>query len=311
MAASPLKALFDKRKMALTSARLKAWWDGKDFDVDAFEAALASAPAANDAGAAPLAGEADLFDPTPDPRLQALQWIWGANRLAPGESMMEELVASRLVTPATGILGLSGLGLSQPAIHAAEGHPGELLILEWRSETRAALTAGLKNAGLAARAKVMGFDLETGKVDADSLDGLLSIDDFTYCANPARLAVQFAAGLKPGCGALIEAYTGAAGADIAPAFASAFAEPQVLETARIGELLFEAGLRVEEEEDLTEPHIELARAGLQRVKSGLEGAGLDARALQELAWELETWTVRLRLLERRRLERRGWRVIRR
>ncbi|MBU6371340.1 MAG: hypothetical protein KJS97_01320 [Alphaproteobacteria bacterium] len=323
MAASPLAVLFDKRARALSTARFKAWWDGKTFDQAAFDAEMeaAAAAAANDAAGAPAkpggsgdpasAGDADLFDPEPDPRLTALQLVWGDARLTPGDDTMEELAAARLATPDDGLFGVSGVGLAAPVLAVASGFAGQLAVFEWRAETRAALTARLKAAGLAERAPVKAFDLETGHFGDDTLDGLLSVDDFTFCENPARFAVQIARALKAGRGAVIEAYAATPGPDLAPAFASAFAEPQLHTAAKIGELLFEAGLRIEEEEDLTELHIEWARAGFQRLKAGLDGVSLKPRGLQELAWEMETWRARLRLLDARRMERRAWRVIRR
>lgn len=304
MAASPFAALLDKRARALAAARFKAWWDGKAFDAEAF---AADAPANDrDRGADDV-----LFDPAPDHRLQALQLVWGDARLAPGDETIEELASARLATAEGGLLAVSGIGLAGPLKAIAAGHQGKLVVLEWRAETRAALAAGIKAAGLDARCTLTPFDLETGHLGDESCDALLSVDDFTYCENPARLALQFARGLKAGCGGLIEAYAGAPGADLAPAFASAFAQPQVQSAAKIGELLFEAGLRIEEEEDLTDLHIEWARAGFQRLKTSLESATLAPRGLQELAWEMETWRARLRLLSSRRMERRGWRVIRR
>lgn len=317
MAASPLAVLFDKRARALSTARFKAWWNGQNFDETAFEAEIAAAmeATANDAvagkaGGAPT-GEADLFDPEPDPRITALELVWGDARLTPGDDTMEELAAARVATPDEGLFAVSGVGLAAPVLAVAQGFPGRIAVFEWRAETRAALTARLKAAGLAERAPVKAFDLETGHYGDDTLDGLLSVDDFTFCENPARLAVQIARSLKPGCGAVIEAYTATPGPDLAPAFASAFAEPQLHSTAKVGELLFEAGLRIEEEEDLTALHVEWARAGFQRLKTSLDGVKLKPRGLQELAWEMETWRARLRLLDARRMERRGWRVIRR
>jgi len=314
VAASPLAGLFDKRRMALSAARLKAWWEGAVFDQEAFEAQLAAEPAANDSAAAHPVDPSDpagIFEAEPDPRLVALQLIWGERRLGPGEPTMEELVAGRLAMAETGALAVSGVGLAEPVLRMGDGHPGPIRVLEWRKETRAALAAGLKAAGLDSRVEVTAFDLETGHCPEAAYDGLISVDDFTYADNPARLALQFVRGLKPGAGGLIECYAGVPGPDIAPGFASAFAEPQINPAGKIGELLFEAGFRIDEDEDVTALHSEWAREGFQRVKTALDISKLTPRALQELAWELETWKARLRLLDARRLERRVWRVTRR
>jgi hypothetical protein len=306
VAGSAKKVLFDKRSLALSAARLKAWWEGAPFDAAAFEAQFEPAPpvAANDAAE-------DLFEPERDQRLAALQLVWGEGRLAPGDDTIDELAPARLAAPDGGALAVFGPGLARPVISLAPGWAGAIAVYEWRKETRAALTAGLKAAGLAERVAVHPFDLETGHIGDETLDGLISTDDFTYCENPSRLAVQFARALKPGCGGLIEAYAAAPGPDVAPGFASAFAEPQLHTAAKIGELLFEAGFRIEEDEDLTALHAEWARAGIQRLKASLAAPSLSARGLQELAWEMETWRARLRLLDAGRMQRRAWRVTRR
>ena len=61
--AAALKSLFDKRNIALTKAKLRAWWDGAEFDEAEALAAFSTEGAANDA-------EDELFD-KPEPEMPA------------------------------------------------------------------------------------------------------------------------------------------------------------------------------------------------------------------------------------------------
>ena len=119
-------------------------------------------------------------------------------------------------------------------------------------------------------------------------------------------------GLKPKALGVIEAYCGVPGGDIAAGFASAFREPQIRPAPAIAALLEDAGLRIDANDDITDAHIEAAKAGFRRLGETLkENAALSPGAGRELAWETEAWRVRVRLLATRRLERRSFTVTRR
>lgn len=300
----------DKRSTALARARFRAWWDGAAFDEAAALAAIEAA--ANDQGGEGV--EADLFaaDEPTDPRLEALQRIWGKGRIAPGDAVAEASAPTALALSATATLGVFGPGLSSPVISAAGTHVGPLRVFEWREETIGALRRGLARSGLDKRIEVAGIDLETFSAPAEALDGLLSIDDFTHADNAARLAQQFTRALKPKAAALIETYCAAPGGDLAPAFASAFCEPHVRPAETIVSLLEEAGLRVEDNTDATDPHIALVRDGFRRLGEALSQQGPpSADAARELGWETQAWRARVQMLARRRLERRVFRVVKR
>lgn len=329
---SALGALMDKRKLALAGAKFRAWWDGADFDEEsvlaAIEAAVqnieaedgnkpAEAAAAEGAPKSPpppvggpsdeRALEAALFDPQIDPRLQALQLLWGEGRIAPGDEMDEAAVIAKLGTPSA--LAIIGPGLGAP-LRALAAQGRACSVFEWRGEMRAVLSEA---AGSLPGVTVQGFDLDVSTLAQDAFDALVSFDDFTYAGFAPHLALQAARGVKAGGLAVMDCYVGPAGADLAHAFASAFAEPQIRQRAEIEHALSEAGFDFDAEEDLTEPHIALAKArfeALPALMTGEKAPKLGPGAARELAWETETWRVRLRMLARRRLERRRF-VLRR
>lgn len=309
--AAALNALFDKRKLALTRAKLRAWWDGEAFNEAAaiadFEAKLA-ANAANDSS--PEGAEDELFDELPydlPSRLAALGVIWGEGRIRPGDGAAEGLEPARVGLAAEGVLALLGPGLAAPVIAVAGAHPGKIEVFEWREETFEALKHGLSKAKLEDRVSASRIDLEAHVFPPNSFDGLLSLDDFAYCGYPPHLAQQIMKCLKPGACAVVEAYVGVRSPELATAFASSFAEPQVREHSEMLRFFYDAGLLFEADEDLTEEFQGYAREGFKRLGERLpEAAKLNVIAARELAWEVEAWRTRLKLLAQRRLQRRRY-----
>lgn len=293
----------------LARARLRAWWEGAPFDEAAALAAIAAT--ANDGGSV----EAELFAapaPPEDPRLEALQRLWGAGRLMPGDDAAEAAMPAALGLSATATLGLFGPGLAQPVAATATTHLGPIRVFEWREEALTLLRHGLARAGLCERVETSAIDLETFTAPAESCDGIVSLDDFTYADNAARLAQQFARALKPKAGALIECVCGDPGADMAGAFASAFCEPQIRPADSLVALFEEAGLRVEANEDVGDAHLTLARAGFRRLGEAISKDGPPNAAVgRELGWETQAWRVRVALLAARRLQRRRFIAVRR
>src|SRR5690606_28262793 len=225
------KALFDKKSVALARAKLRAWWEGEAFDEEAaiaeIEAKLAAEPAANDAADA---AEDELFDaPVYElpARLQALALIWGDNRVRPGDATADKLEPARIGLAPEGVLAVLGPGLAGPMEAVAAAHPGKIEVFEWREETFDALKHGLQAAKLDQRVTATRIDLEAHVFTPGSFDGLLSIDDFAYCGYPPHLAQQIMKCLKPGACAVAECYVGLKSPELATAFASSFAEPQI------------------------------------------------------------------------------------
>jgi SAM-dependent methyltransferase len=283
----------------VAGAKLRAWWEGEAFDEEAFLAGLAAAPAAN-------AENHDLtdtlFDAPADPRLDALQRLWGEGRLAP--SADEPALLAMLAAPPEANLALLGPGLFAPAAALAGEGVRALTIYEWRSETRDALARALKDQGVA-KAVAEPFDLDVTTLPAETFDGLISFDDFTYAANPARLALQIARTLKPGSKAVIETYVAAPGAEIGAAFASAFAEPQMHADGVLAHAFTEAGLDIEKDEDISAAHIAAARQRFQAFSESMaQSPTLPPGEARELAWETQTWRTRLKFIAHGRLQRR-------
>ncbi|MEQ1490827.1 MAG: hypothetical protein ABL932_09805 [Terricaulis sp.] len=300
------KALFDKKGMALTRAKLRAWWDGADFDPVAalaeIEAKLAAEPVANDVS------EDELFDELPyelPARLQALAVLWGDDRVRPGDATADKLEPARIGLAPAGTLAVLGPGLSGVMTAVAAVHPGKIDVFEWREETFDALKHGLKKAKLDERVSATRIDLEAYAFTPNAYDGLLSIDDFAYCGYPPHLANQIMKCLKPGACAVVECYVGLKSPELATAFASSFAEPQIRAHGDILQFFVDAGLKLETDEDMTEDFLFTARAAFKQLGERLAAAGaLEVAVARELAWETEAWRVRLQLLATRRLERR-------
>jgi|CXWL01.1.fsa_nt_gi hypothetical protein len=303
--AAGLNALFDKRRLALTRARLRAWWEGVDFDEAGALAALDAETAnSNEPGGADDA----LFD-EPEfelpARLTALSLIWGQGRVRPGDDAVDGLELARIGIAPDGALAFLGPGLAAPVIALAAVHPGKIDVFEWREETIDALRHGVRKAKLEDRVNVTRIDLEAHVWQAAQYDGLLSVDDFAYVGFPPHLAHQLIKCLKPGACAVVEAYVGLRSPDLATAFASSFAEPQIRAHGDVLQYLTDVGFALEGDEDLTEEFLDLARQGFKRLAEALAlAAKLDVATARELAWEAEAWRMRLKLLAQRRLERR-------
>lgn len=302
------KALFDKKGVALTRAKLRAWWEGEVFDQEAavaeIEAKLAAEPAANEATDA----EDELFDELPyelPARLQALAILWGEDRVRPGDATADKLEPARIGLAADGVLAVLGPGLAGPMVAVAGVHTGKIDLFEWREETFDALKHGLKKAKLDERVTAARIDLEAHVFTPGSYDGLLSIDDFAYCGYPPHLAQQIMKCLKPGACAVVESYVGLKTPELATAFASSFAEPQIRAHGDVLQFFADAGFTLEEDEDMTEDFLFTARAAFKQLGERLAAAGkLEVPVARELAWEAEAWRMRLQLLATRRLERR-------
>jgi len=303
--AAALKTLFDKKKLALTRAKLRAWWDGAAYDEAAavadYEAKLAENPPANDI-------EDELFD-APEyempSRLAALSSLWGEGRVRPGDDLADGLEPARLGLTPEGVMALLSPGLAGPVIAAAAAHAGKIEVFEWREETIDALKHGVAAAKLTDRVTVTRIDLEAHVFTPASFDGLWSTDDFAYCGYPPHLAQQVMKSLKPGACAVIEAYVGLRADELATAFASSFAEPQIRAHGDVLKFFADAGLTLESDEDLTDEFLSTAREAFKQLGARLqEQGGLDVAAARELAWEAEAWRMRLKLLAQRRLERR-------
>jgi len=295
-----LNALFDKKALALTRAKLRAWWEGEAFDRDAAQAEIDAALAA--------AAEDELFDaPVYElpPRLKALSLLWGEGRVRPGDSTADKLEPARIGLSPEGVLAVLGPGLVGPVEAVAAAHPGKIEVFEWREETIDALKHGVVTAKLDERVTASRVDLEAHVFTPSSFDGLLSTDDFAYCSYPPHLAQQIMKALKPGACAVVECYVGLKSDELTTAFASSFAEPHIRAHGDLLQFFTDTGLHLEADEDLTHEFLDTAREAFRALGAKLTEAGaIEPAAARELAWESEAWRMRLKLLAQRRLERR-------
>jgi cyclopropane fatty-acyl-phospholipid synthase-like methyltransferase len=308
--AAGLSALFDQRKLALTRARLHAWWEGEAFDEAAALAAIAEKLKAADQNG-PSGADQELFDEPPlglPPRLLALAALWGEGRIRPGDAAAETEALAALGLGADGVLAVLGAGHAAPLIALASTHAGKIEAFEWREETLEALQYGVRKARLEARVSVVRIDLEAHVFTPEAYDGLISIDDFAYCGYPPHLAHQIVKCLKPGAPALLDCYVGLRGQELATAFASSFAEPQIRSQAELLQFFTDSGLTLESEDDITGAFMACARQGFKDLAGRLNEKMLEPAAARELAWEAEAWRMRLKLLGQRRLERRRFLV---
>jgi cyclopropane fatty-acyl-phospholipid synthase-like methyltransferase len=299
-----LNALFDKKKLALSRAKLRAWWNGDAYD-EAAALAEFEAKLANENTPEPEGAEDELFEFDMPPRLSALALLWGEGRARPGDSAADGLEPARIGLAPEGALAVLGPGLAGPIAAVAAAHPGKVEVFEWREETLEALKHGVKEAKLDDRVSVSKIDLEAHVFTPGSFDGLLSTDDFAYCGYPPHLAQQIAKSLKPGACAVVECYVGFKSDALATAFASSFAEPQIRAHGDLLQFFADAGLALEADEDLTDEFLDTARTAFKNLGAKLQEAGaVEPATARELAWEAEAWRMRLQLLAQRRLERR-------
>lgn len=325
-----IATLFDAEKAALAHAKFLAWWDGVDFDPDGFAQKRAEALAAAQAAPKPLkkakgektnkavaeakppppagAQEQDLFEAPlePDPpRVEALSKVWGKGRGFPvHEDDERDLIASLALEPG-GALCLIGTGGAGAVKAAMRVHAGLIMAYEWRSEIvpnwRAQVGRLEHTAGLTAR----GFELDSFLPAPDAYDGVISFDELTYASRPSRFCQQIMRTLKPGGAAILETYCRRGSPDLRAAFATGFAEPALLEADVLVDTLYEAGLQLEANDDVTDDHIRLVRESFKRLSGVLESSpGLAPEVAREIAWEAEAWRARLGLLVKRDISRR-------
>jgi hypothetical protein len=305
-----LNTLLAPRALALARARFRAWWEGEAFDEAATLATIEQRLSAANQNI-PGGADDELFDALPfdsPPRLAALAALWGEGRIRPGDAEAEAEAVKRLALAQDATLAVLGPGHSAPLAAIAAAHEGKVEVFEWREEVIDAVKHGVQHAKLHERVTVARIDLEAHVFTPESFHGLISIDDFAYCGYPPHLAQQIFKCLRPGAPALIDCYVGLGAAELATAFASSFAEPQVRAHGDVLQFFADAGLTLESDEDLTGPFMSYARRGFKELGGRLNDSRLDVSGVRELAWEAEAWRTRLKLMSQRRLERRRFLV---
>ena len=329
------------------TGRLGAWWDGRDYVApppaeEGTEAAKAEKPAkpakaeakpekpakkepqpeaksepkpepANEA----KAGEANAGEVAPAPlevdaasiRIKALETIWGEGRLAPGSATLDTLMLDAVLEHADKLGGVGFIGSDAALLNAFAGRSERAAhAAEWRQGCAERLKA------LAPKAVIEVCDLDRPRGFGDhTLEGVVSCEAFAFADHKAGLAHRVCRSLTEH-GRWVFLDTTRNTAKTPPeAFASAWAEPQLLTNDDVYEYLQHAGFGSIKKEPVTELVLSAAREGYARLGKALEEAasqGLEGREgalfLQELAWEAQSWRARTRALEGGALEVNLW-----
>lgn len=280
----------------LLKRRFTAWWEGEPFDLELVREELATHEA-NHQAEMPVAAEGPL-----DPRLSALELLWGRGRIGPGdEDEDQEFVQSIASFLPDGTLLAIGPGLDAPmAPILALERP--TLIREWRHGTIDALRSRLPAHGEI----ISQLDLETIKLD-EGIAGLFTWECFLHAPDKVRLLARAARALQPGGHWVAMDYCGAPSPFLAAAFASSFAEPHLFPEPELRTLIEAAGLEIVEVKDISDQKLAQLRSAFGRIGDQLESlsgalGGSDAVArAHEYSWEIQAWRARSELISTGRL----------
>jgi hypothetical protein len=317
----------DPGARAELSARLGAWWDGRDYvppePAETEEAAAANSepqptpppappsepePEVSSANAVPpprkrrRAAAAADFDSSdgPDPRVRALETLWGEGRFAAGSGALDQLLLDEAFgsSDAAGEIGFLGADAA--------------LMLACRARSNRPIAASDWRTGCAARveALVEGVAVERSEPDrpkglpASGLASLVSLDALAFADHKAGLIARAHKALGDAGRWIVLDTVRTTRRAPAEAFASAWAEPQLANAEELEELLRLAGFRILRSISVSDLVIGAAREGYARLSGALEEAvrsGQSGRSgalyLQELAWEAASWRARMRALE--------------
>lgn len=289
------------------AGRLGAWWDGRAYspgeappDGEKAEKPKSKRPIKTEAKSAPAPVKAAAASVSgPASRIAALETLWGAGRFSPASTDLYSRITSilpDLENPSSEVFGLLN---SDPAwLGQLLGSLGAIpVIAEWRSPCIDRF-----------RKEYPDFDAFTGDLDRPSFDpGSLRVafsqDAFAFADHKAGLASRMTRSLAPGGQWLVlDTVRGKPAKSLAPAFASAWAEPQLPTEEEIIEVCETAGLElVRDGDDLTGDLTQACRKSLDLFNESLEdrlSSALDhvnkAVFMQELGWEAETWKWRER-----------------
>jgi hypothetical protein len=249
-----------------------------------------------------------MVDPS-SVRIKALETLWGEGRLAPGSATLDDMMLDAVLEHADKLGGIGFIASDAALLNAFAGRSERAAhAAEWRSGCAERLRE------LAPKAVIEASDLDRPKGFADgSLEGVVSCEAFAFADHKSGLAHRVCRSLSEH-GRWVFLDTTRNTAKTPPeAFASAWAEPQLLTSDDIYEMLQHAGFGTVKKTPVTELVLAAAREGYARLAKVLEEAatqGLEGREgalfLQELAWEAQSWRARVRALEGGALEVNLW-----
>lgn len=326
--------LMDPVQRGALTARLHAWWDGRDYvpsdpasapgevggavSAAAPESRSAEPPNVKKPGPTPAKATApDTPVPktrrnrNPDhrtepgargltPRIRALEALWGEGRFGPGSGALDSLLLDEALGGADPTGGLGMIGADAALVLACNNRSNRPLHLsDWRE-------------GCAERTRGLAADVEVEIGEPDRprglpqgvLGALVSVDAFAYADHKAGLIARAYKALSDTGRWVILDTSRTTPKAPAEAFASAWAEPQVGEAREIEEGLRLAGFHKVRRMAVTDLVLDATRQGYSRLASELGPAAAsgqdsreDATFLHELAWEAASWRARLRALE--------------
>ena len=282
------------------TGRFAAWWDGRDYvppepgepanDADAVETDLRS-----------VAPEAETKAALASPRLRALHALWGDGRLGPASPELSERMTRAFSFGATHSPPALGLVGCDPAtvIGMMSSLGAAPVISEWRDDCAALHRAANPDFD------VFAADPDRPGFEDGSLDGLFTLEAMTFADHKLGLASRLLKALKPGATWVAMDYACDGGGDLLkPAFASAFAEAQLLGSDDLVAHAETAGFEtMDPGDDISGDWSGAARDAFRRLEDNLENAiapamgdGADPAFLREFAWEAESWKWRMRAL---------------
>ncbi len=296
-----LNSLAEPEGRAELKARIGAWWDGKEFDREAY---LEQVRQDEEAQAAIPPKIKPLDDgkriSKPPPRIAALETVWGRGRYMPGDGELDAMLIEALgkVKGRIGKIGLLGVDpVSTDVLAQAAGEALELV--EWRSP------CSKRSSELTDNARVSSADLDRmNRFEDGSLKAMLSVDALTYVDHKPGLSSRVYRALRDGGRWAVLDYSANPDFNSQTAFASAWAEPQLLHGEVIQETLETSGFKFVRRMDATRAVTQAAKAAFSRLGTALEDVvaeGADGRdgalMLQEVSWEAVAWRKRLKALE--------------
>ena len=286
-----LEKLPDVDAMNEFVARLEAWWDGREFDPDDIK----------EKPPAPVKPPTAVSRaPKPQPRIGALELIWGLGRYSPGGGVLDAVLIEKLGRQRgrIGRLGLIGTdAVTTDAV--AEAFEEGVELAEWRKP------CADRSRQVSESALVTDCDLDRLRVFEDgSLKGALTVEALSFVDHKPGVAARVYRALRDGGRWVHMDYVAVNGFKPMASFATAWAEPQLLEEDEVKSIIESAGFQNVVCEDVTRVLAQAARGAFNRIGAALDdavaiaGGGREgALLLQELSWELTAWKARLKALE--------------
>ncbi|MBI1339749.1 hypothetical protein GC169_06010 [bacterium] len=320
-----LKHIVEADARRVLTGRLGAWWDGRDYVPESNDentsADQVSAPAPAKGGpeapavpsvAPPIVATADKEKalaslPAPsvrrgrdagedaDPRVAALEALWGSGRLGPGSDALDACMLDAMFARLGDEGGIGFIGVdAQTVIACRERSERPFKAIEWREPG----VERLRELAPFAEIAIGDVDRPRGLADA-SLAGLLTLDCFAFGDHKSGLVTRAHRALREDGRWVFLEVTRCTTRAPAAAFASAWAEPQVASDDEILGLLHAAGFASVHRADVGDLYCAAAAAAFDRIGRELDSvvSGAAPRLLQELSWEMQSARARIRAIQ--------------